>query len=365
MVEVRQVNTKPFSLFNQLEQNGHQNVLFCSDTGTGLKAIIAIHDTTLGPAIGGTRMWTYGTEEEALEDVLRISRGMTYKASISGINCGGGSAVIIGDSRSEKSESLMRRFGKFINNLNGEFITGEDLGTTPRDMEFIRMETKHVVGIPEFLGGSGDTAPITAFGVYMAMKASAKELWGNDSLAGKSVVVQGVGHVGEALVKLLREDSAKVYISDLNDERLLAVSKKYAAKPMANNHIYDLDIDIYAPCAFGATLNTENINRLKCSIITGSANNQLENEEIHGKMLFDKGILYGPDFLINAGGLINAYSEIAGYNKKKAEQLTEKIYEVSRMIYKKSKTELIPTHQAALEIASQRISNIRKIKAFY
>ncbi len=365
MVENRQSSSMANSLFAQIGENGHQNVVFCNDSITGLKAIIAIHDTTLGPAIGGTRMWAYETHDEALEDVLRLSRGMTYKAAISGINCGGGSAVIIGDSRKDKSEILMRRYGKFIKNLNGEFVTGEDLGTTPRDMEFIHMETSHVVGIPEFLGGSGDTAPITAFGVYMGMKASAKELWGNDSLAGKAVVVQGVGHVGEALVKLLREDSAKVYISDLNDERLMAVSKKYAAKPMPNNHIYDLDIDIYAPCAFGSTLNTENLNRLKCSIIAGSANNQLENEEIHGKMLLEKGILYAPDFLINAGGLINAYSEIAGYNKNKAEQLTEKIYEVTRMIYKKSKTESISTHQAAVDIATKRIEDIRKIKAFY
>lgn len=365
MVGLRQEDSETKSLFNQISLHGHQSVVFCNDAETGLKAIIAIHDTTLGPAIGGTRMWTYHTEEEALEDVLRLSRGMTYKSSISGINCGGGSAVIIGDSRNLKTEALMRRYGKFIKNLNGEFITGEDVGTTPRDMEFIHMETKNVVGIPEFLGGSGETAPITAFGVYMGMKASAKELWGNDSLAGKAVVVQGVGHVGENLVKLLREDSAKVYISDLNDERLLAVSKKFAAKPMPNNHIYDLDIDIYAPCALGATLNTDHINRLKCAIIAGSANNQLESEEVHGQMLFDKGILYAPDFLINAGGLINAYSEIAGYNKKKAEQLTEKIYEVTRMIFKKSKLESIPTHQAAFEIASKRIEDIRKIKAFY
>jgi len=365
MVEVRQADPESISVFNQIGSSGHQSIVFCNDKETGLKAIIAIHDTTLGPAIGGTRMWSYKSEEEALEDVLRLSRGMTFKCSISGINCGGGSAVIIGDSRTMKSEALMRRYGKFIKNLNGEFITGEDVGTGPRDMEFIHMETKHVVGIPEFLGGSGDTAPITAFGVYMGMKASAKELWGNDSLAGKAVVVQGVGHVGENLVRLLREDSAKVYISDLNDERLMAVSKKFAAKPMPNNHIYDLDIDIYAPCALGATLNTDHINRLKCSIVAGSANNQLENEEIHGQMLFDKGILYAPDFLINAGGLINAYSEIAGYNRNKAEQLTEKIYEVTREIFKKSKTESIPTHTAAFEIATKRIEYIRKIKSFY
>ncbi len=365
MIETKESKVQKTSIFSKMLGQSHQKVMFCSDEGTGLKAIIAIHDTTLGPAVGGTRMWTYRSEEEALEDVLRLSRGMTYKAAISGINLGGGCAVIIGNSRQDKSEALLRRYARFINSLNGEFITGEDLGTNPRDMEYIHMETKHVVGIPESLGGSGDPTPITAYGVFMGMKASAKELWGNDSLAGKAVVVQGVGHVGEALVKLLKEQNAKVYVSDLDEERLISVSKKYDAKPMANNHVYDLDLDIYAPCAMGATLNTETISKLKCAIIAGSANNQLEDEEVHGKMLLEKGILYAPDFLINAGGLINVYSEIAGYNKKRALQLTEKIYDVTREIFKKSGNEQIPTHEAAHRIARKRIEDIKKIKASY
>src|ERR1700749_3897434 len=218
------------SIFNQLESFGHKKVVFCNDPDTGLKAIIAIHDTTLGPALGGTRMWAYKTEKEALEDVLRLSKAMTYKSAIAGLNLGGGKAVIIGDSRKDKTEALLRKFGRFIKNLNGEFITAEDVGTNPRDMEYIRMETQYVTGVPETIGGSGDPSPITALGVFMGIKACVKELYGNDNLTGRSVIVQGVGHVGENLVKLLRDENAKVYVSDINDERTGQVAKKYGAQ---------------------------------------------------------------------------------------------------------------------------------------
>ena len=353
------------SVFNKLEKSGHQKVVYCSDPDTGLRAIIAIHDTTLGPALGGTRMFAYKTETEALNDVLRLSRSMTYKAAITGLNLGGGKAVIIGDSRINKSEAMMRRFGRFIQNLNGSFITAEDVGTNTKDMEYIRMETKYVTGIPESIGGSGDPSPVTARGVFMGIKASVKELFGNDTLAGKSIVVQGIGHVGENLVGLLRHENAKVYISDINEERLRYVAQKYGAEAISNNNLFDLDIDIYSPCALGATVNTETINRLKCSIIAGSANNQLADEEVHGKMLLEKGILYAPDYLINAGGLINCYSEIAGFNKKKTLQMAENIYEATRRVITKSKEENIPTHLAANKIAEKRIEDIRKIKAAY
>jgi leucine dehydrogenase len=353
------------SVFTQLDNSGHQKVVYCSDPDTGLKAIIAIHDTTLGPALGGTRMWAYKTEAEALNDVLRLSRSMTYKAAITGLNLGGGKAVIIGDSRLHKSEALMRRYGRFIENLNGSFITAEDLGTNPRDMEYIRMETKHVTGVPESIGGSGDPSPVTARGVYMGIKACVKEFYGNDSLAGKSIAVQGIGHVGENLVGLLRNENAKVYISDINEELLGNVAQKYGAEAVANNSLFDLDIDIYSPCALGATVNTETINRLKCSIIAGSANNQLADEEVHGRMLLEKGIMYAPDYLINAGGLIQCYSEISGFNKKKTLQMAENIYEATRRVIKKSKEENIPTNEAANKIAEKRIADIRKIKSAY
>ncbi len=353
------------SVFSQLNAFGHQKVVYCSDPDTGLKAIIAIHDTTLGPALGGTRMQLYKTENEALQDALRLSRSMTYKAAISGLNLGGGKAVIIGDSRLHKSEALMRRFGRFIENLHGSFITAEDVGTTPKDMEYIRMETKFVTGVPESIGGSGDPSPVTARGVFMGIKACLKEHFGNDSLAGKSVAVQGIGHVGENLVGLLRNENAKVYISDINEDRLRQIAKKYGAEAVANNSLFDLDIDIYSPCALGATVNTETINRLQCPIIAGSANNQLADEVVHGNMLLEKGILYAPDYLINAGGLINCYSEIAGFSKKKTLQMAENIYEATRRVIQKSKEENIPTIEAANKIAEKRIADIRKIKASY
>jgi leucine dehydrogenase len=353
------------SVFNQLSDFGHQKVVFCSDTETGLKAIIAVHDTTLGPALGGTRMWAYKSEAEALRDVLRLSRGMTYKASITGLNLGGGKAVIIGNSNVDKSEAMMRRYGRFIKNLNGAFITAEDVGTSPKDMEYIRMETEHVTGVPESLGGSGDPSPVTAKGVYMGIKAAVKEVFGTDSLAGRTIAVQGIGNVGENLVHLLREENAKVYISDINLERVANVAKKYGAEAVANNSIYSLDVDIYAPCALGATINSETIEKLNCAIIAGAANNQLADETIHGKLLLTKGIVYAPDYLINAGGLINCYSEIAGFSKKRTMQLAENIYEATRNVLKKSKSENIPTHEAANKIAEKRIADIRGIKAAY
>lgn len=352
-------------MFDLLNAFGHQKVVFCNDADTGLKAIVAIHNTTLGPALGGTRMWAYKTESDALKDVLRLSKAMTYKAAMSGLNLGGGSAVIIGDPRKDKSEALMRRFGRFIKNLNGEFITAEDMGTNPKDMEYIRMETQYVTGVPESMGGSGDPTPIAARGVFMGIKASVKELYGTDSLAGKSVIVQGIGSVGENLVKLLREENAKVYVSDINEERVIQIAKKYGAQAVANHTIFDLSADIYAPCALGGTVNTSTIGKLKCAIIAGSANNQLEDETIHGNMLLEKGILYAPDYVINAGGLINCYSELAGFNRKRSLQLTENIYDATRNILKLSKTENISTIQAANKMAEKRITDIRKIKSSY
>jgi leucine dehydrogenase len=338
----------------------HEEVVFCYDKKTGLKAIIAIHSTTLGPALGGTRMWLYKNEAEALNDVLRLSRGMTYKAAITGLHLGGGKAVIIGDARKEKTPEMFRRYGDFIESLNGRYITAEDVGTNTKDMVYVHERTKHVAGLPEDMGGSGDPSPVTAYGVYMGMKASAKEKWGNDSLSGKKIAVQGVGHVGENLVRMISEEGAKVFISDINAEQLNAVSKKYGAEIVSKDAIYDLDIDIYAPCALGATLNTENINRLKCSIISGAANNQLADENIHGRMVAEKGILYAPDFLINAGGLINVYSELKGYNREKSMEQAKEIYSTTLEIFQKAKKGNITTVEAAKLIAEERISGAQK-----
>ena len=359
------VQQQPETIFNQLDAFGHKKVVFCSDPDTNLKAIIAIHDTTLGPAFGGTRMWQYKTEADALNDVLRLSKSMTYKCAIAGLNMGGGYSVIIGDSRKDKTEALMRKFGRFIKNQNGEFITAEDVGTNPRDMEYIRMETQHVTGIPETIGGTGDPSPITALGVFMGIKACVKEQFGSDSLTGKSIIVQGIGHVGENLVRLLRDENVKVYISDINEERVGQIAKKHGAQAVSNNNIFDIDADIYAPCALGGTVNTQTIDKLNCSIIAGSANNQLLDEDLHGQMLIDKGILFAPDYVINAGGIINCYSELMGFSKKRSLQLTENIYEATRNILRLSKSENISTIKAANKIAEKRIADIKKVKSTY
>lgn len=336
---------------------GHEQLVFCHDNETGLKAIIAIHDTTLGPALGGTRMWNYESEEKALEDVLRLSRGMSFKAAISGLELGGGKAVIIGDSQKDKSEALMRKFGEFVNSLGGKYITAEDVGMNTKDMEYVRMETKHVTGIPESMGGSGDPSPVTAYGVYMGMKAAAKHKWGNNNLEDKIIVVQGIGHVGKNLVKHLSKEGAKLIINDINEKRLNEVAQQFNASIVMGDAIYDLDMDIYAPCALGATLNPESIARLKCAIVSGSANNQLADENRDGQLLLEKGIIYAPDFLINAGGLINVYSEIKGFKSQHSLNQTKKIYNTTLEILEKAEQDCIPTHVAALQIAKKRIAD--------
>jgi len=333
----------------------HEQVVFCQDKETGLKAIIAIHDTTLGPALGGTRMWNYDNEEDALEDVLRLSRGMSFKASISGLDLGGGKAVIIGDASKHKTENLMRRFGKFVDTLSGNYITAEDVGMSTKDMEYVRMETKHVTGIPVSMGGSGDPSPVTAYGVYMGIKASSKFLWNDDNLIGKKILVQGIGNVGEYLVKYLSEEKAKVYISDINQAKLDNVASMYGATIVNNDSVFDFDMDIYAPCALGGILNTANIDKLKCSIVCGGANNQFEDEIRDSLHLKEKGIVCAPDFLVNSGGLINVYSELKGYDRAKALEQTKEIYNTTLDILKKSKEEGITSYSAALKIAKNRI----------
>lgn len=365
MIEVLDIKNSSLAenpVIGQMTLNNHEQVLFCNDNETGLKAIVAIHNTILGPSLGGTRMWTYKNEMEALTDALRLSRGMTYKSSVAGLNLGGGKAVIIGDSKTQKSEALMRRFGKFINSLAGKYITAEDVGISTKDMEYIKMETDFVTGLPENMGGSGDPSPVTAYGVYIAMKASAHEKWGNESLSGKKIVVQGIGHVGESLVNYLVKDGAKVFINDINETRLKAVAKETGAEVISAEMVYDMEMDIYAPCALGATVNTDTLNRLKCSIICGSANNQLADENIHGKMVIEKDILYAPDFVVNAGGIINVYYELEGYNRERALAHAEKIYQTTLNIFKVAKEQNIPTYMAANRLAEKRIADIGKVK---
>jgi leucine dehydrogenase len=341
----------------------HEQVVFCHDPKSNLKAIIAIHNTTLGPALGGTRMWNYATDDEAVVDALRLSRGMSYKAAISGLNLGGGKAVIIGDP-ALKSEALWRRYGKFVNSLNGKYITAEDVNTSATDMEYIHLETKHVTGIPEYMGGSGDPSPFTAYGVFVGMKACAHKHWGNDSLSGKKVMVQGVGHVGQYLVGHLVEAGAKVYITDINQDRIKETINKYNVEYIEPSKMLDMELDVYAPCALGATVNSDTIPMLKCPIIAGAANNQLAVEKEHGRQLIDKGIIYAPDFLINAGGLINVAAEADGsYNREKVTKDVEKIYGLILDIFTLSETDNFTTQEAAMKIAQKRIDDIANVKS--
>ncbi|MFT5336751.1 MAG: leucine dehydrogenase [Sphingobacteriales bacterium] len=340
----------------------HEQVVFCQDKVTGLKAIIAIHNTVLGPALGGTRMWNYANEMEALNDVLRLSRGMSYKSAITGLNLGGGKAVIIGDSRQHKSEALFRRFGKFVDSLGGKYITAEDVGINTQDIEWVSMETEYVAGKPEYLGGTGDPSPVTAFGVYMGMKAAAKKQYGSENLSGKRIVVQGVGHVGEYLVDLLVKENAKVMIADIHEDRIQAIINKYpSVVALELDEVYTADMDIYAPCALGATVNDETLAQLKCSIIAGAANNQLANESIHGQAVMDKGIIYAPDFLINAGGIINCYAEVVGYGADAAMKKAEAIYDTCLTVLDRSAVEGIPTFRIANQMAEERIKAIGQI----
>jgi leucine dehydrogenase len=363
MSEVKEMtsNLTENPVISQMSALDHEQVLFCQDADTGLRAIIAVHNTVLGPSLGGTRMWPYRNEMEALTDVLRLSRGMSYKAAVSGLNLGGGKAVIIGDSRKDKSEALFRRFGKFVESLGGKYITAEDVGISPREMNWVSMETSHVAGLP---GKSGDPSPVTAYGVYVGMKASAKHAFGSDSLAGKKVAVQGVGHVGEYLVDYLTKEGAKVFITDIHEDTLAHVAKKYGATVVGIDAIYDIDMDIYAPCALGATINDDTLDRLKCSVIAGAANNQLKNEKIHGEAVLKKGIVYAPDYAINAGGLINCYTEVKNLDSAWAMRNAENIYNTINEILQESRDTKTPTYLVANRMAERRIEAIGKIRRF-
>ncbi len=363
------IDTKPEvrnkSIFTQMQELQHEQVVFCRDKETGLKAVIGIHNTVLGPSMGGTRMWNYATEEEALNDVLRLSRGMTFKSALAGLNIGGGKAVIIGDAGSQKNEAFMRRFGKFVNSLNGKYYTAEDVNISTRDIEYMSMETPFVVGKPESMGGSGDPSPMTAYGVYMGMKAGAKKAYGSDSLQGKNILVQGTGQVGKYLTDHLVKENASVFVADIFEDKVKVVTDKHSQVSVVDpNNIFQMEMDIYAPCALGATLNDHTIPELKCAVVAGAANNQLKDEQKHGDFLKEKGIIYTPDFLINSGGITNAYSEYLGvYNKQRVLASTERIYDVCLNVLNYSKDNDVSSHEAALALALKRIEDVGKVKS--
>ena len=347
-------------VFGQNSFDNHEQIVFCNDKDTGLKAIIGIHNTVLGPALGGTRMWQYNNEWEALNDVLRLSRGMSFKSAITGLNLGGGKAVIIGDAKTQKTPELMKKFGEFVHSLSGRYITAEDVGMDTADMDLVREVTPYVTGISEDKGGAGNPSPITAYGVFMGMKAAANYKFGNDVLEDKSIFVQGIGHVGEALVEHLVNEGANVTIADINQERLESIKSKYGVKIYEGNDIYSEPMDIYAPCALGATINDETVYKLKAKVVAGAANNQLADEVVHGKLLQDRGIVYAPDFLINAGGIINVYAELENYGKQEIIRKTENIYNTTLEILDYAKAHDITTNSAALNIAKERIETRRK-----
>lgn len=354
------------SLFDELASMGHEQILICSDPESNLKAIIAVHNTVLGPAMGGARMWSYSSEADAMTDVLRLSRGMTFKNALAGLNIGGGKAVIIGDPRQDQSEVMMRSFGRFIKNMNGKYITAEDVGMTMQSLEYIAMETKYVAGLPKSRGGSGNPSPMTALGTYVGIKAAVKKVFGTDSLNGKRIAVQGVGHVGEILIDYLVKENAKVFVSDMYADRLKAVADKYKVETVNLQAIYDLDLDVYSPCALGATINDSSLERIKAPIIAGCANNQLADEKKHGDLCLEKKITYVPDFLINAGGVINIATEIGGtYNESWARAKTENLYNIVLEVLNNSEKEQRNAQEIATEMAMKRIQQIGRIKTNY
>ncbi len=348
--------------FELMMQSNHEQVVFGYDRDTGLKAIIAIHNTILGPALGGTRMWMYETEEDALNDVLRLARGMTYKAAVAGLNLGGGKAVIIGDPKKDKSEVLFRAYGRLVEGLGGRYITAEDVGTDVRDMEWVRTETSFVTGISEALGGSGDPSPVTARGVFYGIRACTQHQFGTTSMKDMRVAVQGLGHVGTYLCEFLHEQGAQLYVTDIDADRVKNVVERFNATAVAPDEIYDVEAEIFAPCALGAIINDETLDQFKFKIIAGAANNQLRDEKVHGQHLKEKGILYAPDYVINSGGLINVANEIEGYNRTRALKQAEEIYGIVKNVLDVAKSEDIPTNIASNRIAERRVEQVARLR---
>jgi leucine dehydrogenase len=352
-------------LFQQMAGMGHERVLFCSNPEVGLQAIIAVHSTELGPGLGGVRMWPYKSMDDAVTDVLRLSRGMTYKAAAAGLNLGGGKAVIIGDPKKDKSEALFRSFGRYVESLGGLYITAEDVGTDMEDMELILEETRWVTGVSPAHGGGGDPSPVTAFGVLQGMKAAAHWQFGDNDgvLAGRSVAVQGLGSVGYYLCQYLKDEGAKLFGADIDAEATAKAQQELGVEIVPPGEILTVDCDIVAPCALGAVLNDRTIPALRCKVVAGAANNQLENEGRHGQALHDRGILYAPDFVINAGGLINVYNELTGYNRERALRTTRGIYLNMMRVFQISRDQAIPTYVAADRVAEERIGKIKAMRA--
>lgn len=345
-------------IFDMMSKHEHEQLVFWSEPSLGYKGIIAIHDTTLGPALGGTRFWNYATDGEAIVDALRLARGMTYKASVAGLNLGGGKSVIVGDNRVRDREMIFRSHGRAVESLAGRYITAEDVGTSPEDMEYILTETEHVVGIH---GRSGDPSPVTAHGVFVGIKAAAHTRYGSDDLDGRHVAVQGVGHVGYWLCRYLHEEGAQITVTDIDADRVARVVKECGATAIEPDQIYGVDADIFAPCALGAVINDATLAAFKVDIIAGGANNQLERSE-HGQACHDRGILYAPDYVINAGGLINVYGELHDWSTERSKRKAGEIFTTLLRIFETADAEAIPTAVAADRVAEERIERTRHLQ---
>jgi leucine dehydrogenase len=351
------------TVFSELGDE-YEEVVFLHDPPSGLRAIVAIHSTSLGPALGGTRFYPYQTEEEALRDVIRLARGMTYKAAAGGLDLGGGKAVIIGDPRRHKSEELLRAYGRFVESLGGRYITAEDVGTSREDMDVLRRETRWVTGVSKRLGGSGDPSPVTAYGVFQGLRASAEEALRTPSLEGVRVVVQGAGKVGLHLVKHLTEAGAAVTVADVDVDAVGRAVAEFGVDTAEPDKAHAVECDIFAPCAMGAVIRDDTIPELKCRVVAGAANNQLERPE-HGDALSELGILYAPDFVINAGGLINVADELIGYDRERAMRKVEGIYRTLREVFRRARHEDITPAQAADLVAEDRIARVSRVRLLW
>lgn len=350
-------------VFERMQAHGYEQLALCHDKTSGLRAIIAIHDTTLGPALGGCRMWNYDSEEAAIEDALRLARGMTYKSAVAGLNLGGGKSVIIGDPRTHKTEALLRAFGRFVQSLQGRYWTAEDVGTGVEDVEIIRQETDYVVGTVG-QGGSGDPSPATAYGVFQGMRACLREVAGQDSLEGRVIAIQGVGNVGLCLARLLHKAGARLIVADIYEDRVRAAVTEFGAEAVPPESIYDCECDVFSPNALGAVLNSGTIPRLRCRIVAGAANNQLATE-VDGDALEARGILYAPDYVINAGGVINVADELQGYNRERSYRKIADIATNLATVFALARKRSLPSYRAADLVAEQRIETIGRVKRTY
>ena len=350
------------NVFDRIGADGYEQVVFCQDRNTGLRAIVAIHSTCLGPSLGGTRFYPYATEDAALEDVLRLAKGMTYKAAVAGLDLGGGKAVIIGNPATDKSEGLIRAYGRFVDSLGGRYITAEDVGTTQADMDLIRRETTRVTGVSVELGGSGDPSAATAYGLLNAMKAVSDHLWGETSLTGRHVVVSGVGKVGGNLVRHLIEERAKVTVADVNPAAVQHMIEQYGVEGVEVETAHAVPCDIFSPCALGGLLDSVRIPQLRCAAIVGAANNQLA-EASCGKLIADLGIVYCPDYVVNAGGVINIAEELSprGYQKERAVAAVRRIFDTTTMVLKTAEAEGITTAEAADKVGERRMDEMARL----